>query len=387
MHTNDIKPYIVRYLDGTINQSDKEILLSWLEHSEENRKLFLEYFNLWNFSASENLSFDKNKALGTFLSKLEIENSRAKPKTYRRKLYRNIAAVACIFLLIALPVYYYTTNNTPLESDILSYANQYMPELTDTADVQLILSKEKVIAVNEKASTIQYDKDEIKINEDRRISKEETEEYNQLIVPYGKHSSVKFNDGTKIWVNAGTRVIYPTQFGKNREIFVDGEIFLDVAKDESRPFIVKTNNLDIQVLGTRFNVSTDTHNDKKDIVLVSGSVKILTKNKSEDILLSPGQKYTLEKNVYSIRDVNVEKYVQWIQGYYLLENDKISEIVKYLTRYYGVKIDYAPSVANLTCSGKLDLKKDLSEVLTILGKTAPIKYSKYKDNTYRIEYK
>ncbi len=84
---------------------------------------------------------------------------------------------------------------------------------------------------------------------------DEEHSFNQLIVPNGKRSTLALEDGTKMWINAGSRVIYPNKFKKNkREIYVDGEVYMEVARDEERPFVVKTNMLDVQVLGTSFNV-------------------------------------------------------------------------------------------------------------------------------------
>jgi len=344
MSTNehiDIEAYIIRYLDGSINEEDSKILLSWLQSSVDNQRLFMQYYNLWDFSGSEKISFDENKALELFLEKIH-NTPKAKPKVYRINIFKYVAAAACMAGLIFLSINYFS--NLYKESDILIYANQQIPTVADPSNVQLVLSKEKVIVVDDKSSSIQYDTDVIKINEVDEVSKKGTEQYNQLIVPYGKHSSLLLDDGTKIWVNAGTRVIYPIEFGSTREIFVDGEIFLDVAKDAARPFIVKTNNLDIEVLGTTFNVCTDRYDEINNVVLVSGSVKILGKNKKDNALLSPGQKYTLENNRHTVSNVDVSRYVQWIHGYYILESDKLIDIAKYLFRLYVIDVESVTSV-------------------------------------------
>lgn len=77
-----------------------------------------------------------------------------------------------------------------------------------------------------------------------------------MVIPRGKRSVLTFSDGSKVWVNAGTRVIYPTEFEKDkREIYVDGEIYIEVARDEERPFYVRTKDMNVRVLGTKFNVT------------------------------------------------------------------------------------------------------------------------------------
>lgn len=124
--------------------------------------------------------------------------------------------------------------------DIATFAVQTKTELPATEETLLILAEDKVVSLKEKETTITYDSVAIKANEEN-ISKKELAVYNQLVIPRGKRSVLTFSDGSKVWVNAGTRVIYPTEFEKDkREIYVDGEIYIEVARDEERPFYVRT---------------------------------------------------------------------------------------------------------------------------------------------------
>ena len=117
-----------------------------------------------------------------------------------------------------------------LAPDIATFAVQTKTELPATEETLLILAEDKVVSLKEKETTITYDSVAIKANEEN-ISKKELAVYNQLVIPRGKRSVLTFSDGSKVWVNAGTRVIYPTEFEKDkREIYVDGEIYIEVER-------------------------------------------------------------------------------------------------------------------------------------------------------------
>ena len=144
-------------------------------------------------------------------------------------------------------------------------------------EVQLILSEQKTVRLEEKKSSIRYDAAEIHINEDARkpTTKKEVAAFNQLLVPYGKQTTLTLADGTRVWVNAGSRLIYPSAFDDDRrEIYAEGEIYIEVAHDAARPFTVHTGKMDVRVLGTRFYVSSYGRDRTQEVVLRSGSVNV-----------------------------------------------------------------------------------------------------------------
>ena len=110
-----------------------------------------------------------------------------------------------------------------------------------------------------------------------------------MIIPKGKRTRLTLADGTHLWANSGTRVVYPSHFEKNhREIYVEGEVYLDVFRNEDAPFIVRTKDFQIQVLGTSFNVSAYPSEGVSSVVLVEGSVNVKNQQK-EQVKLAPGQ--------------------------------------------------------------------------------------------------
>ena len=206
-----------------------------------------------------------------------------------------------------------------------------------------------------------------------------------MIVPKGKRSKLTLSDGTKLIVNAGTRVIYPIEFtAKKREIYVNGEIFIDVKHNEDKLFIVKTSDMDIQVLGTKFNVMAYESDADKQIVLTRGSVKILRNDKSDGAILKPSEMYEYHDGQAKVVKVDVAYHTSWVDGIYIYESQKLADVALRLSRYYGIDITCSEDSKNLKCSGKMDLKDDLAEILKGLSFSFPIQIE-HTENKYNIK--
>jgi len=382
MKNTNIENLIIHYLDGSIGETESKQLLSWLKESADNEKIFLDYYSIW--SSSKKKEFDENKALEQFIEIMEKDNVQ---KTLKHKIniykYAGIAAACAIIILLAIPFF-----NKDKE-DIASFAGKASDADFNDTKTTLILSENKSVQLEDKEANIQYDAGAITINEENKISKEESSSFNQLIIPFGKRSVVTFADGTKAWINSGTRLVYPVEFKKEyREVFVDGEIYLEVAEDKLRPFIVKSADMDIKVLGTRFNVSVYESEKVKSVVLVSGAVKVSPKEKGQsETILKPNQMFKNENGHIYVENVDAKRYILWIDGFYIFDSTELGDILTRLSRYYNKKIIYDSSVSTLRCTGKLDMKDDLGEVLLGLTHTVPILFEYNDDGSYIIKTK
>ena len=197
-------------------------------------------------------------------------------------------------------------------------------------------------------------------------------------------------DGSEIWINSGSELVYPASFEKSkRTVYLKGEAYFDVQEDQSKPFIVKTSDLDIQVLGTRFNVNSYGDNSTVETVLVEGKVEIEKRGIQvfqKDLILKPSQKATFSKETRKIElnEIDPRYYTSWKDGYLLLKDEKLENIVRKLTRIYNKKIELDENLGDLRFSGKLDLKESLKKELDILKAAYPIHYIQ-KDSLINIE--
>ena len=206
---------------------------------------------------------------------------------------------------------------------------------------------------------------------------------NRLIVPRGQRSYLSMPDGSKIWVNSGTEVEFPALMDHNkREVNVSGEIYLEVSKDPKRPFTVKGDNFSVEVLGTKFNISSYPGDIVKRVVLLEGKVKVQSSN-NQSLILDPNQMAAITKNNLTVHEVDAYNYISWKDGVLTLNSQPLSDVVDYLERYYGVEIESCAKADRMKCNGKLILTDSIEDVLNSIAMTMPVKIVK-KDDKIKI---
>ncbi len=161
--------------------------------------------------------------------------------------------------------------------------------------------------------------------------------FNTLTVPPKMDYKLLLSDGTEVWLNATSKLRFPFSFpGNKREVYLDGEAFFQVAKDDSKPFIVHTEQTDIQVLGTSFNVNAYNDGITK-TALVSGTV--IASADGKEVRLRPGQEavYKTDKG-YDVRSFDESEVLAWMKGVYVFHNTSLLEIARVIERWYGVQV-------------------------------------------------
>lgn len=321
----------------------------------------------------------------------ELEKSEKKQR-FRRVFTSVMKYAAVAFLFFALGMVYYMIR----ESGPMDLLPEQLAFSHDDPRSQLILGDGENVAIEEKESSVEYRSDgKIVINQRDTVESEHDamrQGLNQLIVPYGKNSSIQLPDGSRAWLNAGSRLVYPSFFeGKRREVFLIGEGYFEVAPDEEMPFVVQTSELDIEVLGTKFNVSAYPSENMVETVLVEGKVKLKRKGFQlirEDLILKPSQLAVFERTSaeMKVRNVDVLDYVAWPQGFLNFESVDLNRIVKKLERYYNIRIMLDdPMLGVRSISGKLRLKEEKEKVLAVLANTASARFVKLNETTYVIK--
>jgi hypothetical protein len=256
-------------------------------------------------------------------------------------------------------------------------------------EVKLILSDQSEKLIQSKEPAIEYNRNgEIKVDSESLSAVSDPEKdksreaFNQLVVPKGKRSSLTLSDGSRIFLNSGSRVIYPVVFGrKTREIYVEGEMYLQVAKNPDWPFIVVTDQMKVKVLGTEFNVKAYPDETSSSVVLVKGSVQAIVR--SGKIVMKENEMLTLSgpTGETSVRKVDVLPYVSWKDGWMYCNNERMESVAQKLSRYYDIRVTFKdPQVRDLMVIGKLDLKSEYRQVFDVLGYIASVKYTENEGN-------
>ncbi|WP_170154513.1 FecR family protein [Mangrovibacterium diazotrophicum] len=198
--------------------------------------------------------------------------------------------------------------------------------------------------------------------------------------PPGVKSEVYLPDGTSVFLNSDTKLEYPSSFsGKERRVTLNGEAFFKVAKDAAHPFVVGLGKIGVEVKGTEFNVCNYPDEDKTEVVLKEGKVDLIEINTTRNALLvamKPGEqavfKRTEEKVV--LREVDVDRYIGWIDGLLIFRDDRMTEVVRSLERWYNVNILIEdPEIEDYIFTGTFK-HETITQVLDLLKRTSPFEY-------------
>ena len=193
------------------------------------------------------------------------------------------------------------------------------------------------------AGTLLRKKDTLELayaaNVDARIPEEKVEMH-RLSTPRGKDFKIILEDGTIVWMNAESSLIYPSKFSsEKRMVCLKGEAYFKVAKNTECPFVISTDRMQVQVLGTELNVRNYVSKDSH-VTLINGQVKVLDSTNEENfVLLRPGEDALLnEENAFVIKNIDTESYVYWKEGYFYFDDVPLSEVVQELGRWYNINV-------------------------------------------------
>lgn len=194
--------------------------------------------------------------------------------------------------------------------------------------------------------------------------------WNTLVVPRGRVYSLRLADGTMAWVNAGSVLRFPERFGRGeREVMVEGEVYLEVARDEERPFRVRTTGGEVVVLGTKFNVRAYADEGEEAVTLAEGKVEVRATGGRERVTLAPGEQARLAAagDRLTKQRVDPRLYCSWHEGKWLFKNQKLADIMRLVERRYDVEVRWVDNEPReRTFSGEIRHFERVEEVLKIL---------------------
>lgn len=376
-------------------QPNAELELWWnrfeTDHPEEKRNIVMARKVLMHFRTNNQHLTEEEKIylFSGVLKQIEEKQKTRKAKVISISVLR-YAAVALLFFTIGAMLFYKKDRFNP------QFIGQKTAEPILLGTAKLIRANGEDIYLNQEKSVLKYQQDgKLVVNNDTirpdASKKAKHMAMNQLIIPYGKTSEVTLPDGTKVLLNAGSRLIYPEIFeGNTREVFLMGEAFFDVTHDRQHPFVVQTDDYRVKVLGTKFNISAYPTDNIFETVLAEGKVS-MEKNDAglfdKTIDLEPGQLASFDRSTKetSISNIDTDNYILWTEGLLKFESTDLSRITKRLERFYNISFHYAdPMLGGLRITGKLELKADLEEVCVRVARAANILIVKKGENQYEI---
>lgn len=208
----------------------------------------------------------------------------------------------------------------------------------------------------------------------------------RVIVPNGSQSTVILADGSTVKLNAGSELVYPSQFDDaERKVELKGEAYFQVKHNAHHPFIVSAGELDVKVLGTEFNVMAYPDADRIETTLVTGSVALNTKgaDQSGQVFLRPGQKAIFKDGHLDVSPANLEMETTWTEKGFYFQSTSFEELVRRLERWYDVDIVIDNNAfEDITFTGKFRNKESIWQVLDVIKMTTPINYKAKEGKIY-----
>lgn len=323
---NRIDDLILLLLEGSISLDDKKILRSWIDKSDENRRYFKERVKVWQLAGTIGKErFHKDLAFEAFKSRIGSENEQREATARIIRLQRIYKYVACfLLLLLAGGVSFFLANG--------SQSNQHLELLAYVVNT-----------------------------------------------PAKSKMKVDLPDGSVVWLNASSKLSYDNQFGlTNRHIELEGEAYFEIAKNKQLPLVVFSEDAEVKVLGTKFNVSNYSEDAEIQVALLEGSVEFADRRINKNVVLKPDQMVCLDKlnRNLKLKSIKAVDYNGWINNKLFFDEEPLEQIAKVLERTMGVDISFEQEgLKKQVFYGGLSVDTDnIVEVLDIMAATHGFTY-------------
>ncbi|MEC5145344.1 FecR domain-containing protein [Chitinophaga sp. 212800010-3] len=370
MQAPEITDLLEKYKNGTITEEELAILETW--------------YLKWNPEPMD-ISPEELESLKEEVW-YSLDQEEAKPGTWRP--WKQLAAAAAVFLFMTSALYFLGIRhvNGPGSTDthtLRSLAGEFKPggnraTLTLSNGQQIVLKEAQKGKLAEDASVDINKAADGELVYDRPKQQGSAQPVlNILSTPRGGQYHLTLSDGTQVWLNAASSITYPVAFkGQERSVTVSGEVYFEVAHQEEQPFKVHTGRQEITVLGTHFNVKAYPDDPDISTTLLAGSVRVTNTATGTTGVLKPGQQIRMMNagGPMDISLVHAEDIISWKNGYFLFDNQNIRSVMKVISRWYDVDIEYKDILGNERFGGTFSRTSNMQEILANLERIGHVHF-------------
>lgn len=370
----EIQKLAYKWKNNTITPEEKEKLDNWYqEHSEEQLT--------WTKDNNEEALRER------LFRNILIKNGNYKLRKMQlsKTVYKYAATV---LVVVAFGIWFFLNNKdvdikteTVVQSTINIDPGKETATLVlgDGTELQLdtvsngLISTNDAVEINKTGAAVNYQ------NEQSLKDEKQPVKYNTIYTNRGNQFQIILADGTKVWLNSESSIRYPTQFnGNTREVELTGEAYFEVVKNKQQPFYVNAKGIEVEVLGTHFNVNAYADEPFIKTTLVEGSVKVSRKDNS--VLVSPGEQAMAANSETGIKvlKVDVQQVLAWQQGFFEFTNISLPEIMRQISRWYNIDIKLEDGKYNERFGGRISKNLNLEKVLELL-RTSGIEFEMKED--------
>lgn len=363
------KELLHTYFRGEATPEEEKQIMDWAESSPENYQEYLKERKIWNAI----LMYSVNPTI--------------KATATHKRLFLSLYKYAAI-AVIAFGVGVYTLHNRNVPGDFLSHLSPM-----DISEPVLLQNNQKYIALGAESFSLNEQKGIVKNNHTDKLLSYHQEDAsrgfsfgkkradNRLLVPQGQTYKLALADGTNVMLNAESELTFPSEFDTDRrEVFLKGEAFFQVTHNEKAPFIVHTDQLDVQVLGTTFNVSGYNNENMLKVTLVEGSIRI--HQQGDSVKIRPNEQYNYNKNTREkrVQTVDTELFTSWVNDEYIFKDTTLDEIFNRINHWYMFDVTYeSPSLKEKRFFLTIGRDASLDQIIQIINSTEEVCIEK-KDN-------
>lgn len=295
--------------------------------------------------------------------------------------WKKLSAAAAILVFVTLSIFIGLRQKTSLKSD-LKTAKQALPIQPGTTKATLILGDGSTVNLNDASNG------QIASENGTAVIKKEGGElaynvlattpdeiiFNTISIPRGGQYNLTLPDGSKVWLNADSKLRFPTRFvGNSREVELDGEAYFEVAANKKMPFYVAAGGMKVKVLGTHFNVMAYSDEPFVKTTLLEG--RVMLSSAGANAYLKPGEQGVFTANKFGVSKADIDQEMAWKNGYFIFNGESLSAVMRKVSRWYDVEVSYSTHNNNLTYTGSVSKFKNISEVLKVLSLTGTVKFN------------
>lgn len=368
---------IVRHLMDVATDEEREEVERWLAEDEGNREYYRKakrYFETY-YTGEETRVVDSKGAWDEFVVYAD--------KSRKAHIWRMIVKYAAILLLpLCVGLGYWLLGNDTPQTTFVSGGISIEPGTTKAV---LVFNSGQQVKLTD---SIAFEQAIEKFKPSGQV--EQAIEYNKIIVPRGGEYNLVLADGTSVMINSDSKLSVPDRFeGKERRVRLEGEALFHVAQDVEHPFIVETDGGDVTVLGTVFNVNAYSGEDYVQTTLVEGRVAFQGKGMTDARTIAPGEQitYDVQTNSVNVEKVATRIYTAWTEGKWIIEGERLDEIMKQLARWYDVTVFYQNAEAkDLVFTGDLEKYSNCNVILDIISMTTNVEFE-LKDRVIIVKMK
>ena len=362
-----IAELIYKQKSGIISEQEQKELYKWIQESISNRTLYDKLLKAPDW-AQKYERYKQVSGLNVW-SDLQQRISLRKRRTILKQMGYAAGIVLLLGIGFCLQQHIKNKENTLSFSSPVPGSRQAILRRANGENV-LLTNADSIIACDGRSGDIKKIKNKLIYAAAKNDSKEV---WDTLETPNSCEFQVTLSDGTNVWLNARSRLIYPVAFvGETRSVRLEGEGYFEVRRDEKHPFIAEINGMTIKVLGTSFNLKSFPEEGRTTATLLNGKIEISTGDKN--IVLTPDMQADLTGEHLTIKRVDAKSYRAWTKGNFVFRRERLESIMNDLARWYNVEIRYEEGTKEILFSGIMNRYETISETLWMIEKTGKVKF-------------